>query len=61
MMRFAILFIELAIIWLVYFWFGFVTAYDMPLWMTTFLVIMVDRTTTAITNIAMRKRTHISQ
>lgn len=43
-------------IWLIYFAYGFVTNHDMPLWMTTCLVIAVDRTTGFITALATRKR-----
>ncbi len=61
MMRLAILCVELMVIWLIYFWFGFVTTYDMPLWMTTFMVIIVDRLTNLITDFANRRRIRLSQ
>jgi hypothetical protein len=61
MMRVTILCGELAIIWLIYFSFGFITTYDMPLWMTTFMVITVDRLTNLIADFASRRRTRLSQ
>lgn len=61
MMRVTVLCVELAIIWLIYFSFGFITTYDMPLWMTTFMVITVDRLTNLITDFANRRRTDLSQ
>ncbi|WP_299143845.1 hypothetical protein [uncultured Tateyamaria sp.] len=59
-MRLSILCAELAVIWLIYFLFGVATHYDMPIWLTTFLVIAVDRATGFITTIATRKGTRIS-
>jgi len=60
-LRLGILCLELGIIWLIYFSFGVATHYDMPIWLTTFLVIAVDRATTFITTIATRKRSKLAE
>ncbi len=60
-MRLGVLCIELAVIWLIYYLFGVATTYDMPIWLTTFLVIIVDRATTFITTLATRKRIQLPE
>jgi predicted membrane protein len=59
-LRLSIFGIELAAIWSIYFAFGFVTTHEMPLWLTTFLVIVVDRTTSFITNLATNRRASLT-
>lgn len=34
---------ELALVWFIYFCFGWATQYDMPLWLASLLVLIVDR------------------
>lgn len=51
-----ILCLELGFVWLVYFGFGLATSYNMPIWLTALLVILVDRTVTFITDYAKRRR-----
>ena len=60
-MRLGVLCIELAIIWFIYYLFGVATTYDMPLWLTTFLVIFVDRITTFITSLATSRRSRLRE
>ena len=51
-----ILCLELGFVWLVYFGFGLTTSYNMPIWLTALLVIVVDRTVTFITDYAKNRR-----
>uniref|UniRef100_A0AAN0MDX1 Uncharacterized protein n=1 Tax=Yoonia rhodophyticola TaxID=3137370 RepID=A0AAN0MDX1_9RHOB len=47
--------------WLVYFVFGMVTRYEIPIWATALLVIIVDRTVTFITTSAADKRSRLRE
>jgi len=51
-----VLFAELGVIWLIYYGFGLISTYEMPIWATALLVIAVDRTTSTITDIATKRR-----
>jgi len=57
----AILCLELGFVWLVYFGFGVATTHNMPIWLTAFLVIAVDRTVNFITTYAKRKRDRLRE
>jgi len=48
--------VELGIIWLIYYGFGVISTYNMPIWATAILVILVDRTTSHIKDLAARRR-----
>ena len=48
--------LELGVIWLIYYGFGLISTYDMPVWATALLVIVVDRATSKITEVASRRR-----
>lgn len=54
--RLIILCVELAAIWLIYLGFGWLAAFEMPLWLSTFIVILVDRVTGAVADLAQRRR-----
>ena len=54
--RVILLCLELGFVWLVYFAYGVVSAHEMPVWMTTTLVIFVDRAASSITSIAETQR-----
>ncbi len=54
--RIILLCLELGFVWLVYFAYGIVSTHDMPVWMTTTLVIFVDRAASSITSIAETQR-----
>ncbi|MBY6121624.1 hypothetical protein [Mameliella alba] len=51
-----ILCFELGVIWLIYLIFGWIAAFEMPLWLSTFIVIAVDRATDAVGDLAQRRR-----
>lgn len=51
-----ILCLELASIWLIYLCFGWLAAFEIPLWLSTFIVIPVDRATSAVADIARHRR-----
>ncbi|MDD9728302.1 hypothetical protein PVW46_00105 [Mameliella sp. AT18] len=51
-----ILCLELGVIWLIYLIFGWIAAFEMPLWLSTFIVIAVDRATDAVGDLAQRRR-----
>jgi len=48
--------LELSFVWLVYFLFGLVTAYEVPIWRTALMVIVVDRCVGFISSIAQERR-----
>lgn len=48
-----ILLIELLFIWLITYAFGAIAAKEMPLWMISILIIVTDRATTFVTEIAL--------
>lgn len=50
--RIIILCLELGLIWLIYLSFGYLAAFELPLWLSTGLLIFVDRATSAITSSA---------
>ena len=54
--RLIILCLELGVIWLIYLFFGWIAAFEMPLWLSTFIVIAVDRATDAVGDLAQRRR-----
>ncbi|GGF79349.1 hypothetical protein SAMN05216376_11494 [Mameliella alba] len=54
--RLIILCLELGVIWLIYLIFGWIAAFEMPLWLSTFIVIAVDRATDAVGDLAQRRR-----
>lgn len=58
--RILILCLELGLIWLVYLSFGYLAAFELPLWLSTLLLIVVDRATDAITSHANRHRDRAS-
>ncbi|MCY4180929.1 MAG: hypothetical protein OXC60_06200 [Litoreibacter sp.] len=58
-MSVILLCLELLFVWLVYFAFGVATEYELPIWLTALLVILVDRTVTSITAFAKRKRARL--
>ncbi|MBV7394825.1 hypothetical protein [Mameliella sediminis] len=43
-------------IWLIYLFFGWLAAFEMPLWLSTFIVIAVDRATSAVGDFARQRR-----
>jgi len=51
---------ELALIWAIYYAYGLVTSDEMPLWLTTFLVLAVDRLTCALEGAAAEIRTRLA-
>ncbi|WP_421905508.1 hypothetical protein [Mameliella sp.] len=51
-----ILCLELGVIWLIYLCFGWIAAFEMPLWLSTFIVIAADRATDAVGEFAQRRR-----
>ena len=53
--------LELGFVWLVYYGFGLATTYEMPIWLTALLVIIVDRTVTLITTTAKARRDKLRQ
>ena len=60
-MRLSIVCLELGFIWLVYYAYGVATAHDMSIWLTTTLVIAVDRIVTWITTAAERRRRRLAE
>jgi len=59
--RIIILCLELGFVWLIYFGFGIATSHDMPVWLTAFMVLMVDRTVTFITTHAKDRRDRLRE
>lgn len=57
----VVLCLELGFVWLVYVLFGLVAYYDMPVWLTAMMVVIVDRLVSAITTQAQRKREALSK
>lgn len=55
-----ILCLELGFIWLVYFGFGLATTFQIPIWLTAFLVMLVDRTVSFITTYANTRRDQLA-
>ncbi|MDX8353167.1 hypothetical protein SLH47_12390 [Cognatiyoonia sp. IB215182] len=53
--------LELTFLWLVYYAFGLATTYDIPIWATALLVIIVDRIVTFITSSAKRRRDRLRE
>ncbi len=53
--------LELVFVWLVYFIFGLVADYDMPVWLTAMVVVLVDRIIGLISAHAARKRSAIGR
>lgn len=53
--------LELGFVWLVYFVYGLAADHDMPIWLTAFMVLMVDRIVTFITTKAQEKRERIAE
>ena len=54
--RIIILCAELIAIWLIYLGFGWLAAFEIPLWLSTFFVIAVDRATSAVADYAQARR-----
>ena len=54
--RIIIICLELACIWLIYLGFGWLAGFELPLWLSTFIVIAVDRATGAVGAFAQRRR-----
>ena len=59
--RIIIVCLELGLVWLIYFGFGIATSHDMPVWLTAFMVLMVDRTVTFITTHAKDRRDRLRE
>lgn len=53
--------LELGLVWLIYFGFGLATSHDMPVWLTAFMVVMVDRTVTFITTLSKDQRDRLRE
>lgn len=60
-LRLIVLCFELGFIWLVYYIYGIAAAHEMPLWLTTSLVIVVDRITTFITSQANNRKQRLAE
>ena len=58
--RLGILCFELGFVWLIYFCFGLAAKYDMPVWLTTTLIIVVDRLVSFITSHADARRRRLA-
>ena len=55
-MRLVVLTLELGFVWLIYYLFGLAMAFDLPIWLTAFLVLIVDRLVGRISDTAKSKR-----
>ena len=60
-MRLIVVMIELSFVWLISSVFGLATAYDLPIWLTALLVVLVDRFVSLVSKAAQSRRARLDE